>query len=182
MGYTTDFEGSFSINPPLKEEHLNYLKKFNETRRMKRDDIKASTYEDPIRVAVGLPVGVDGEYTVFGGGFFGQEHDNSVIDYNETPTNQPDLWCKWVPNDDGTELVWDGAEKFYRYIEWLNYLNEHFFQPWGYRLGGRVYWQGEEDDDRGVIIIDDGITDESNGTKLITHEIKNKISFEKIDN
>lgn len=182
MGYTTDFEGSFSINPPLKEEHLNYLKKFNGTRRMKRDDIKASTFEDPTREATGLPVGVDGEYTVFSNHYCGQEHDKSVLNYNTPPKNQPGLWCQWVPNDEGTALEWDGVEKFYGYIEWLTYLNEHFFQPWGYRLGGRVIWQGEDEDDRGVIIIDDGITDESNGVKLITHEIKNKISFKKIDN
>lgn len=179
MGYTTDFEGSFSINPPLKEEHLAYLKKFNETRRMKRDEVKASTFEDPIRVAVGLPVGVEGEYTVFGGGYYGQDRDGSILNYNESSKNQPGLWCKWTPNEAGTALEWDGGEKFYDYIEWLTYLNEHFFQPWGYRLGGSVSWQGEEDSDHGIIIIDDGITDESNGVKLIKHEVKNKISLKK---
>ena len=37
MGYTTDFSGQFNFNRPLTTEEANYIRKFNDTRRMKRD-------------------------------------------------------------------------------------------------------------------------------------------------
>ena len=37
MGYTTDFNGSLTLSKPLTEEQFNYINKFSETRRMKRD-------------------------------------------------------------------------------------------------------------------------------------------------
>jgi len=37
MGYTTDFSGSFQFNRPLTVQEKNYINKFSETRRMKRD-------------------------------------------------------------------------------------------------------------------------------------------------
>jgi hypothetical protein len=36
MGYTTDFDGHIQVSPPLNADEIAYLKKFNETRRMKR--------------------------------------------------------------------------------------------------------------------------------------------------
>lgn len=134
MGYTTDFEGSFKITPTLKEDHKLYLSTFSETRRMQRDSAICETFQDPIRLAVALPIGVEGEFTVFGGGFYGQDEDDSILNYNKSPETQPGLWCKWVPNEDGTHLEWNGAEKFYAYIEWLNYLHSNFLEPWGKQL------------------------------------------------
>ena len=83
---------------------------------------------------VNLPAGIDGEYFVGGGGCAGQKHDRSIIDYNRPPRTQPGLWCQWVvtKTQDGTDVIaWDGGEKFYDYVEWLCYLIEHFFKPWG---------------------------------------------------
>lgn len=176
MGYSTDFTGSFRINPPLKPEHTAYLQKFSDTRRVNRDETIAAKIDDPIRIAVGLPAGLAGGYTLIDTDPFGPVVDNSVVNYNHPPEGQPGLWCQWAPTDDGTQLEWNGAEKFYNYREWLIYLNEHFFQPWGYRLSGQVQWQGERENDQGVIIIDDGISCDSEGTKLIENEIKNTIT------
>lgn len=66
---------------------------------------------------------------------------------------QPGLWCQWIPNGDGTAIVWDEGEKFYEYVEWIEYLIHHFLAPWGYELDGSVTWQGEETDDKGIIVI-----------------------------
>jgi hypothetical protein len=55
---------------PMKPEHVTYLKAFNGTRRMKRDAGKAARLGDPLREAVGLPVGREGAYFVGGQGFF----------------------------------------------------------------------------------------------------------------
>ncbi len=155
MGYTTEFKGSFAFDKPLTGEQTAYLQKFAETRRMWRDASKAEGLPDATRTAVGLPVGCDGGYFTGGLGFAGQDDDASVLDHNTPPLGQPGLWCKWAPNDDGTELIWDGREKFRNYIEWLKYLIEHFFTPWGVTLSGHVEWRGEDFDDRGVISIED---------------------------
>ena len=154
MGYSTDFQGSFNLNTPLTESHKNYLHKFSETRRMKRDPKKAAELPDPIRVAAGLKIGPEAAYFVGGAGWAGQDRDASILDYNREPSSQPGLWCQWVPNEDGDEIVWDEGEKFYNYVEWLRYLITHFLKPWGYVLNGEVEWQGEESDDFGKILVE----------------------------
>ena len=93
------------------------------------------------------------------GGFAGQDHDDSIIDYNDPPQGQPGLWCQWIPSDDGTEILWNGGEKFYHYTEWLEYIIDNFLAPNGYVLNGEVYWYGEESDDIGKIIVSDNQVD-----------------------
>jgi uncharacterized protein (TIGR02996 family) len=137
----------------LRFEHAAYLTAFNETRRMKRDPAKAALLPDPVRLAVGLSVGEDGAYFVGGRGFHGQDDDESILDHNSPPGDQPGLWCQWRPSEDGTAIVWDGGEKFYDYVEWLEYLILHFLNPWAYVLNGKVRWQGEVNEDRGVITV-----------------------------
>jgi len=123
--------------------------------------------------------GNDGEYFALDDGQSGQTADSSIIDFNTPPGQvnygdkrfpdtwmentrltkegicQPGLWCQWMLNNDGTELEWDGSEKFYNYIEWLKYLIKHFFEPWGIKLNGEVEWEGEDHDDKGKIIVKD---------------------------
>jgi hypothetical protein len=139
MGYTTDFEGSFNITPVLSQKDNEFLTKFSETRRMARN--------------VGPEYGIEGEFYVDGTGWAGQDSDKNVINYNKPPSTQPGLWCQWVPTDDGSELVWDGSEKFYNYVEWLQYLIDKILAPRGYTLNGECQWFGEERDDVGVIIV-----------------------------
>lgn len=153
MGYTTDFSGTFNVSPPLKAEHHAYLKLFNETRRMRRDPSIADTLPDPVRLAAGLPIGPEGAFFVGGAGFMGQTDDASVLNHNDPPVGQPGLWCHWTPADDGTEIQWDEGEKFYYYVEWLEYLIEQFLAPWGYQVNGKVRWSGESVDDCGVITV-----------------------------
>lgn len=136
----------------LRPEHAAYLRQFSETRRIARDPEIAGTFPDPLREAVGLPIGVEGGYFVGGDTSFGED-DASVTDGNEPPEGQPGLWCQWVPTCDGSGIVWDGVEKFYDYVEWIEYLINHFLRPWGYALDGDVTWAGEEEWDRGVIHI-----------------------------
>ncbi len=149
MGYSTDFTGKFSLDKPLKAEHAAYLRAFAETRRMGRDAKIAETLPDPLRKAAGLPIGVDGAY------FVGSAGSGSVFDYNRSAMSQPGLWCQWVPNADGTAIEWDGGEKFYSYVKWIEYLIKHFLAPWGYVLNGAVEWSGEDAGDIGKIVIKD---------------------------
>ena len=78
---------------------------------------------------------------------------------------QPSLWLHWVLNEDGDKLEWNGAEKFYYYIEWLRYLIQHFFEPWGIKLNGKVEWQGEESNDFGMISVKDNVVKIYQGKK-----------------
>lgn len=149
---------------------------------MKRDPKKASLLPDPLREAVGLPIGPEGAYYVGADRFDGGPGaDDSVLDYNHPPGDpgmqhggdfmddfniylvereeardngaQPGLWCQWVPSEDGTSIIWDDGEKFYEYTRWLVYLIENFLKPWGYILNGEVNWHGEESSDQGCIFV-----------------------------
>lgn len=64
MGYTTDFDGKFSIEPPLKPEHSAFLRAFANRRHVLRDPKAVEGVPDPIREAAGLPVGPFGLYFV----------------------------------------------------------------------------------------------------------------------
>lgn len=96
MGYTTDFTGELSLDKPLTPEQFEYINKFSETRRMKRDvNVLMKLYDGKY----GFPgtskesntpeeiYGKDGEYFVGGGGSYGQDNDKSVLD-NNTPPGQ----------------------------------------------------------------------------------------------
>lgn len=168
MGYSTDFTGEFSVTPTLKPEHEKFLNAFADSRRMKRQAAITLKRPDPLREAVGLPVGPEGAYFVAEGGLAGQgsfkgaagQKKAGILDYNQPPEGQPGLWCQWNPRTDpeGSSFIeWDGSEKFYNYVEWIEYLIENFLKPWGYTVNGTVEWQGEESDDRGRIVITDNI-------------------------
>jgi hypothetical protein len=83
MGYTTEFDGSVSISPPLNAHEIAYLRKFAASRRMDR---------------------ARGPYFVDGSGPFGQGHDDDIRDFNKLPAGQPGLWCWWEPTKDGTAI------------------------------------------------------------------------------
>ena len=150
MGYTTEFRGSFKFDKPVTSKLQNYINTFSDTRRMIRDNEKIKElYPDWQRKCFNGNLGVNGAY------FIGEEmwNDKSIIDYNDSG-DQPGLWCQWIINDD-EELIWDGGEKFYNYVEWLEYLIEHFFAPSGYVLNGEVHYEGEDRNDFGKIVVKD---------------------------
>lgn len=167
MGYSTDFSGYFSVQPPLDEKQVAYLIKFSETRRMKRDPSIAEDMRDPVRQAVGLPIGDEGGYFTGGLGMMGQDSDESVVNHICHPDDQPGLWCQWFPTEDGSEIIWDGNENFYDYTEWLKYIVEHFLEPWGRKINGEVHWQGKDSRDSGIIYAKD------NMIEAVADEIKN---------
>lgn len=156
MGYTTDFEGQFKLNKQLSTDDLNFLKKFSDSRRMARN--------------VGPEYGIEGELFVDGSDDCFGPQDKSVIDYNRPPKTQPGLWCNWVPTDDGMGIEWNGHEKFYDYVEWLQYLINRILAPRGYVLNGSVKWYGEDREDNGIINVKDNVVTTYRG--VITYEEK----------
>ena len=166
MGYSTDFYGSVTFNKPITEELKNYINKFGETRRMKRDVEKIKkTFPDWEKNCFNGNLGVDGEYFVGGNGFMGQDRDDSIVEYNCPPKTQPGLWCQWMIDDDGN-LVWDGGEKFYEYGEWLTYLIENFLAPSGYVCNGEIEFQGEDMNDFGTIHVKDNVVTVEYGMRI----------------
>jgi hypothetical protein len=117
--------------------------------------------EDMTHIKVGLPN--KSEYFVDATGKFGQGKDASILEYNHPPSGQPGLWCLWVPNFDCSGIIWDGGEKFYDYVEWIEYLITHFLKPWGYTLNGTVFWNGEESGDTGKIVITNNVVTTKRG-------------------
>jgi hypothetical protein len=148
MGYNTEFSGSIAITPPLNPEEIAYLNKFSDTRRMDREK---------------------GPYFVDGTEEFGQGKDPDIRNYNSPPNGQPGLWCQWVPTEDGTAIVWNDQEKFYESVAWMEYLIEHFLKPGAlaaaqlpflqanHILNGTITAQGEELDDRWLLVVKDNV-------------------------
>lgn len=68
-------------------------------------------------------------------------------------TDKPGLYCQWVISDDGKSLEWDGGEKFYNYIEWLEFINNTFFKQWKISITGFIQWDGDDFGDSGIIYI-----------------------------
>ena len=181
MGYTTDFEGRLKLSRPATAAEVDFINKFSNSRRMRRNtDIVMANFKGkdglpfvftptPAQAKAikaleksGLLVtvspkesadtrtpleiyGQQGEYYV------GDKEDNSVLDSNNPSSTQPGLWCQWVLSKDGKELMWDGGEKFYNYVEWLEYMIKNFFEPWGIKLDGVITWSGEDRGDIGSI-------------------------------
>jgi hypothetical protein len=87
MGYSTDFFGEFDVTPALTPEHSAYLTAFAGTRRVKRDEKITAAFPDPLREAVGLPVGPEGSYYVGSNvdGFRGQGDSPDILDGNTPP-------------------------------------------------------------------------------------------------
>jgi hypothetical protein len=156
MGYTTDFTGKFELNKKLDLETYMFLRKLNDTRRMARN--------------VDEKYGVEGEFFVDGGEdddrFFSNKAKSNIIDYNTPPKTQPGLWCQWTPTEDAKHIEWDEGEKFYAYIEWLEYIIEKVLKPKGYKLNGEVEYQGEDPSDFGMIVVKDNVVKNRAGKKV----------------
>jgi hypothetical protein len=152
MGYNTTFTGKFVLDRKLDGETYTFLKKLAETRRMAR--------------LVGPEYGIEGEFYFKGKGFMGQEEDSTIIDCNRPPSTQPSLWCQWVPTEDRLGIEWDGNEKFYEYVAWIQYIIDKILAPKGYVLNGNVHFQGENEDDFGIIVARNNTITVNAGTRV----------------
>jgi hypothetical protein len=162
MGSTVQLHGRFKIEPPLNKDQVDYLKQFANSRRMKRDPLKVKALHDPLREAVGLPVGVEGEYYVGHPDY--ADSEVGVTDFNREPGDQPDVWCGWTAFEDGTHLVDTGCDKFPHFEPWLVYMIKHFFEPWGKTLNGSVLWSIQYGKYTGILKVQDNVVSNVDGT------------------
>ncbi len=151
MGYTTEFYGKIEITPALPLEITKYINKFNGVRHMKRD---VKILEEKYKGEGGFngKYGVEGEYFINGTGFMGQGDDESVLDHNTPPSTQPGLWCQWIITEDGKYIEWDGGEKFYESVEWMEYIIENFIGA-EYSCNGKIEAQGEDRYDHWWLVV-----------------------------
>lgn len=124
MGYSTEFVGSFTIQPSVDEATYQLLLGLATTRRMKR--------------RVSKKYGVDGEFYVV-------DDEKNIANRNQPPRTQPSLWCQWLIQPDHKTIRWDGKDKFSEYIPWLLYLQK-ILKERDYLVKGRVVWLGEAGD------------------------------------
>ena len=73
----------------------------------------------------------------------------------EASSGRPCIYCQWMPTHDGTGIQWDTGEKFYGWLEWLEFIIQHCLKSWGYVLNGEVRWRGDGLDDSGIIYVKD---------------------------
>lgn len=164
MGYSTWFSGSLKFNKEVSEELREYINRFSSVRHMSRDNDKIKEiYPNWKELCFLGEIGNNGEYFAPISKNHGQEHDNSILDYNRSGSC-PGLWCQWIIEND--ELIWDEGEKFYNYVEWLHYLIDNFFDPLGYVLNGEITWDGEDSDDIGTITVTDNYVEVEYGVHL----------------
>jgi len=148
------FTGFFKLNKRLDEATFLFLKDLSSTRRMSRN--------------VDAAFGVEGEFYVHG-----NEYDSNIIDRNSSPKTQPGLHCDWVPTKDYTGIEWNGTEKTYQPVEWIEYIISRVLSPRGYVLDGEVeYWNTNYHNDSSYIEICDNVV---NGKRLITDYSINKL-------
>jgi hypothetical protein len=76
-------------------------------------------------------------------------------DSSKAEGKHPNGYLQWVPNVELDSIVWDGNEKFYDYIEWMEWII-CFMETLGIDTNGIIHWGGEDPYDIGVITIEDG--------------------------
>jgi len=148
MGYTTEFDGSIAVEPPLSAEEVSYINKFASIRHMHRkngpyfvDDVEDCLFND-------IPPPAE------------------IINPNRSDPTQPGLYCQWVASDDGKTITWDDGEKFYEAEAWMEYIINHFIGtsplaqkdlPFftGHNCNGQIEASGEVTDDNWLLVVED---------------------------
>lgn len=167
MAQSCNFEGHLKFDVPLTHEQIAYIQKFTSTRRVKRDEIKAAKLDDPLRQAIFLPIGIDGEYYVGTEEDCEESRDESVTDYDCPPSSQPEVFCMWVISNDGSKLELNGSVDVSGFVEWLWYMIDNFFNLWQKTLTGTITWDAENTDDSGYMQVINNDVDVAYNKNLI---------------
>lgn len=76
----------------------------------------------------------------------------------------PTSYCQWVVTEDGSFVEWDGNEKFYEAMDWMQYIIDNFLGlnpaanldfSKGHTLNGQIEAQGEEEEDQWSLVVKD---------------------------
>lgn len=152
MSYTYDLIGKLSVSPPLSADQVAYIQEFSHSYRHKFAP-KWQSWPNPLREAVGLPVGIEGEYISSAMGTGVDFIENCMEVDTNTPNNQPSFQCCWTTTAKGNVVKWNKLGRTFAPVQWLEYMMEHFFKPWGVTLNGKVECHGEAKEDRTLIVV-----------------------------
>lgn len=148
MSYNLNFSGKFKISKPLEKEQIEYIQAFSKTKKVLRDSDLCEKVYDPIRLAVKLPVGYDGEFCVFGLNYLNKDYESdlTVLDTKYPPLNQPSNWCSWTCSDDGKYIIIVQDNKnVYMFFQWLTYILNNLLKFFDNRyIVGTVSFVGED--------------------------------------
>lgn len=170
MDYYIETNGTLKLKKPLTKTHATYLYEFSCAQRQARDVRKLERVADPVRAAVGLPLGTWGNYCVLGEMAMQKTPSlyESIIHANIPPLDQPSSWCNWIPIDCGREIRLCNLDCSGKPVEWLQYILKHFLTPWGYELNGQLSWQDESSREKSVIKVSNNrIVQPSNAEALL---------------
>lgn len=81
----------------------------------------------------------------------------SLSNYNEPPFKCPGLWSDWILEKNGSILTWNGNEKSYDMVAWVQFLIKYIFAPNGHTVNGEINFQGEREPDSGKFIFKNNI-------------------------
>lgn len=118
---------------------------------------------------MGYDTGFNGEFAVSPP--LTREHKRDLEELIE----DNDYECQWVPNDDGTAIVWDEGGKFYDYVDHLKDMITEFLDARGCRLNGIVTWHGEEYRDVGTIWVQDNVVNVLTGAAIPCEQLLSSI-------
>jgi len=76
-------------------------------------------------------------------------------------TKHPGIWCDYTCTT--TEIKWNGSEKSYDMVQWMEFLIMEFFRPFGRKLDGQMEAQGEDFNDRWLLVVTDNIVSVKRG-------------------
>ena len=68
-------------------------------------------------------------------------------------TGCPNLYLQWCFDRETCKIMWDGREKFYEYVEWMELICK-WACDLDLSLEGKILWRGEHISDMGVIIVE----------------------------
>jgi len=71
--------------------------------------------------------------------------------------DQPSGYCQWMPTKDGMGIEYDGGEKFYDYVEWIEWVITNLLKPEGYVVNGEVEWRDDYGETGKIIVKDNKV-------------------------
>ncbi|EYF06103.1 DNA-directed RNA polymerase subunit alpha C-terminal domain-containing protein [Chondromyces apiculatus] len=138
MGYRVKQDGHLDISPPLDPAQTAWVRAFAQARRFRRHAERIAAAPDPLREAVGLPVGAEG---VFYTGALQDPSDETIADWNAPADPVPSLYAAWTVSEDGARLI--GCDDATWPSIWLEVF-VGILRGWGRRLSGQVWLHGDD--------------------------------------
>ena len=134
------FQGAFNLTPALSSAQTSYLQAFLAVQHGFWPLKYVRQQSDPVREAVGLPLGADAAYYT-GHHSNGLKGRHPFIDKYNTispgPGNQPHCGnCPWQLSPDDRQLVPDKKKLAAMPLKWLGWLVKYIFTPWKINVTG----------------------------------------------